>query len=116
MEVDGRRLQVRLPADLVGSSRPAPARPSLSARRGAAAKPGAVALADLTAPMQGPIVTVAVAEGDEITEGDLVVVLEAMKMEQPIVAHRSGTVRNLKAEPGATITSGAVLCSIEAAS
>ena len=116
VEVDGRRLQVRLPADLVGPARKPQAQPSRPARRGASAKPRAAASADLTAPMQGTIVTVAVAEGDEVNEGDLVVVLEAMKMEQPIVAHRSGMVRNLRAEPGATVTSGAVLCSIEPAS
>jgi len=57
-----------------------------------------------------------VAEGDQVAEGDLVVVLEAMKMEQPIAAHRSGTVTNLRAEPGSTVTSGAVLCTIDDAS
>lgn len=50
--------------------------------------------------MQGTIVRVAVAEGDEVAEGALVVVLEAMKMEQPIAAHRSGVISNLKAEAG----------------
>jgi acetyl-CoA/propionyl-CoA carboxylase biotin carboxyl carrier protein len=62
--------------------------------------------------MQGTIVKVAVADGDTVAEGDLVVVLEAMKMEQPITAHRAGTVTDLSAEVGATVTSGAVLCTI----
>jgi acetyl-CoA/propionyl-CoA carboxylase biotin carboxyl carrier protein len=62
--------------------------------------------------MQGTIVKVAVADGDTVAEGDLVVVLEAMKMEQPISAHRAGTVTGLSAEVGATVTSGAVLCTI----
>ena len=66
----------------------------------------------LTSPMQGTIVKVAVAEGDYVQAGDLVVVLEAMKMEQPLAAHRSGTVMNLKAQVGATVTSGSTLCEI----
>jgi acetyl-CoA/propionyl-CoA carboxylase biotin carboxyl carrier protein len=66
----------------------------------------------LTAPMQGTIVKVAVEEGQQVAEGDLVVVLEAMKMEQPITAHRSGTIANLSAEVGAPVQSGAPLCTI----
>ena len=66
----------------------------------------------LTSPMQGTIVNVAVEEGQRVEAGDLVVVLEAMKMEQPITAHKAGTVRGLRAEVGATITSGAPLCEI----
>jgi acetyl-CoA/propionyl-CoA carboxylase biotin carboxyl carrier protein len=62
--------------------------------------------------MQGTIVKVAVAEGDYVQVGDLVVILEAMKMEQPLTAHRSGTVANLKAQVGATVTSGSILCEI----
>jgi len=62
--------------------------------------------------MQGTIVKVAVAEGDHVESGDLVVVLEAMKMEQPLTAHRSGTIARLAAELGATVTSGLVLCEI----
>ena len=62
--------------------------------------------------MQGTIVKVAVADGDHVEAGDLVVVLEAMKMEQPLTAHRAGTVTGLAAELGATVTSGLVLCEI----
>jgi acetyl-CoA/propionyl-CoA carboxylase biotin carboxyl carrier protein len=62
--------------------------------------------------MQGTIVKVAVEDGASVAAGDLVVVLEAMKMEQPIVAHKAGTVTGLSAEVGATVTSGAVLCTI----
>jgi acetyl-CoA/propionyl-CoA carboxylase biotin carboxyl carrier protein len=62
--------------------------------------------------MQGTIVKVAVSDGDTVAEGDLVVVLEAMKMEQPITAHKAGTVSGLSAEVGASVTSGAVLCTI----
>ncbi|HEX6918284.1 MAG TPA: biotin/lipoyl-containing protein, partial [Phycicoccus sp.] len=51
-------------------------------------------------------------EGATVAEGDLVVVLEAMKMEQPITAHKAGTITNLKAEVGATVSNGAILCDI----
>jgi acetyl-CoA/propionyl-CoA carboxylase biotin carboxyl carrier protein len=63
--------------------------------------------------MQGTIVKIAVEEGQEVNEGDLVVVLEAMKMEQPLNAHKSGTVIGLSAEVGASVSSGAVLCDIK---
>ncbi|MEU5102762.1 biotin/lipoyl-containing protein, partial [Streptomyces sp. NPDC021354] len=53
------------------------------------------------------------AEGDQVAEGDLVVVLEAMKMEQPLNAHRAGTVKGLAAEVGAALTAGAVICEIK---
>ena len=112
VEVDGRRLEVRLPADLATPSAKAGPQRSRPARRGGSARTAAASSGDLTAPMQGTIVRVAVAEGDQVAEGDLVVVLEAMKMEQPIAAHRAGTVRNLHATTGATVTSGAVLCTI----
>ncbi|MFT4226373.1 acetyl/propionyl/methylcrotonyl-CoA carboxylase subunit alpha [Micropruina sp.] len=111
VEVDGRRLEVRLPADLVAPSRTT-TQSSRPGRRTGSARPAAAASGDLTAPMQGTIVRVAVAEGDQVAEGDLIVVLEAMKMEQPIAAHRAGTVSNLRATTGATVTSGAVLCTI----
>jgi acetyl-CoA/propionyl-CoA carboxylase biotin carboxyl carrier protein len=62
--------------------------------------------------MQGTIVKVAVSEGDVVAEGDLIVVLEAMKMEQPLHAHRGGAVSNLTAQVGATIAAGAPICSI----
>ncbi|MGW1667253.1 acetyl-CoA carboxylase biotin carboxyl carrier protein subunit, partial [Streptomyces microflavus] len=67
----------------------------------------------LASPMQGTIVKVAVEEGQQVAEGELIVVLEAMKMEQPLNAHRAGTVKGLVAEVGATVTSGAVLCEIK---
>ncbi len=63
--------------------------------------------------MQGTIVKIAVEEGQEVAEGDVVVVMEAMKMEQPIKAHKSGTVTSLQAEVGATVTNGAVICELK---
>ena len=63
--------------------------------------------------MQGTIVKIAVEEGQEVAAGDLVVVLEAMKMEQPITAHKGGIIEGLAAEVGATVSNGAVLCEIK---
>jgi acetyl-CoA/propionyl-CoA carboxylase biotin carboxyl carrier protein len=63
--------------------------------------------------MQGTIVKIAVEEGQEVNEGDLVVVLEAMKMEQPLNAHKSGTIQGLSAAIGASVTSGAAICEIK---
>ncbi|HYO36787.1 MAG TPA: biotin/lipoyl-containing protein, partial [Geodermatophilus sp.] len=92
---------------------PAPAGGGARSRRRGSGHGGSGASGDsLTSPMQGTIVKVAVADGDTVAEGDLVVVLEARKMEQPISAHRAGTVTGLSAEVGATVTSGAVLCTI----
>jgi acetyl-CoA/propionyl-CoA carboxylase, biotin carboxylase, biotin carboxyl carrier protein len=83
------------------------------AKRAAAKKAGPAAGGNaLTAPMQGTIVKVGVEEGQQVEAGDLVVVLEAMKMEQPINAHRSGTITGLVAAVGATVINGAVLCEI----
>ena len=66
----------------------------------------------LTSPMQGTVVKVAVTQGQIVEQGDLVIVLEAMKMEQPLMAHRSGVIANLTAVIGETVTSGTVLCDI----
>jgi acetyl-CoA/propionyl-CoA carboxylase biotin carboxyl carrier protein len=66
----------------------------------------------LTAPMQGTVIKVAVAEGQQVSAGDLVLVLEAMKMEQPVNAHKAGVITNLAAEAGATLSSGASICEI----
>ncbi len=112
VEVAGRRLDVTLPAGF-GVRGPAPAadgRPSR--RRGKASV--AVATGDaLTSPMQGTVVKVAVADGDAVAGGDLVLVVEAMKMEQPLVAHKAGRIAGLELTPGAAVTSGTVICRIE---
>ncbi|MCZ2829771.1 ATP-grasp domain-containing protein [Modestobacter sp. VKM Ac-2986] len=111
VEVGGRRLEVSLPAGLAAGAPAAAAGPKPRRRSGGSG--GAAASGDsLTAPMQGTIVKVAVADGATVAAGDLVVVLEAMKMEQPITAHKAGVVSGLSAEVGAAVTSGAVLCSI----
>ncbi|MFG2181140.1 acetyl/propionyl/methylcrotonyl-CoA carboxylase subunit alpha [Streptomyces abikoensis] len=115
VEVGGKRLEVTLPSSLgAGIGRTAAAGGGARSKRRAAKKAGAAASGDsLTSPMQGTIVKVAVEDGQQVDEGDLVVVLEAMKMEQPINAHRSGTVKDLAAEVGASLSSGAVICEIK---
>ena len=113
VEVNGKRLEVMVPAGLGTANGSAVAsRPKKPARRQGGATTKTLSGDALTSPMQGTIVKVAVAEGDQVQAGDLVVVLEAMKMEQPLTAHRSGTIMNLKAVVGATVTSGSTLCEI----
>ncbi|MEV7197113.1 biotin carboxylase N-terminal domain-containing protein [Streptomyces sp. NPDC093510] len=114
VEVGGKRLEVSLPSSLGMTIARTAAAGGARPKRRAAKKSGPAASGDtLASPMQGTIVKVAVEEGQEVKEGDLVVVLEAMKMEQPLNAHRSGTVKGLTAEVGASLTSGAVICEIK---
>ena len=116
VEVGGKRLEVVLPASLgsVGTgSGGAPAKPGKSKKRSRSGGTAATTGNALTSPMQGTIVKVAVANGDVVAEGDLVVVLEAMKMEQPLTAHRSGTITGLTADAGETVSAGAVIATIE---
>ena len=114
-EVNGRRVQVSLPGDLViagaggATTGNGGARAARRTKKSAAAAVGGDAV---TAPMQGTVVKVAVSEGDEVSVGDLIAVVEAMKMENPVTAHKGGTVAELVAEVGATVTSGAVLAQI----
>ncbi|WP_299051075.1 biotin carboxylase N-terminal domain-containing protein [uncultured Nocardioides sp.] len=114
VEVGGRRLEVSLPAGLAlgGGGAAAGAAPAKRKRKksggGAAASGDAV-----TSPMQGTVVKVVVSEGDEVAEGDTVVVIEAMKMEQSLTAHKAGTVTGLTASVGDTLTNGAVVCEIK---
>ncbi len=121
VEVGGKRLAVSLPSGLTtggsnGSGGSAGVGGLGNDRRRPGRRSGGAATAatgdSLTAPMQGTIVKVAVEEDQAVSAGDLVVVLEAMKMEQPINAHKAGTVTTLSATVGATVTSGTVLCEI----
>lgn len=117
VEVGGKRLEVVLPASLGaistgsggGNAKAGKSKKRLRSGSAAAAATGN----SLTSPMQGTIVKVAVANGDVVAEGDLVVVLEAMKMEQPLTAHRSGTITGLGAVAGETVSAGAVIATIE---
>ncbi|MGZ9932968.1 acetyl/propionyl/methylcrotonyl-CoA carboxylase subunit alpha [Streptomyces sp. NC-S4] len=114
VEVGGKRLEVSLPSSLGMTLARTAAAGGAKPKRRAAKKSGPAASGDtLASPMQGTIVKVAVEEGQQVNEGDLVVVLEAMKMEQPLNAHRSGTVVGLTAEVGASVTSGATICEIK---
>ncbi|MFD0355707.1 acetyl/propionyl/methylcrotonyl-CoA carboxylase subunit alpha [Streptomyces sp. NPDC127110] len=114
VEVGGKRLEVSLPSSLGMTLARTAAAGGAKPKRRAAKKSGPAASGDtLASPMQGTIVKVAVEEGQQVNEGDLVVVLEAMKMEQPLNAHRSGTIVGLTAEVGASLTSGATICEIK---
>ncbi|GLV93853.1 MULTISPECIES: acetyl/propionyl/methylcrotonyl-CoA carboxylase subunit alpha [Streptomyces] len=114
VEVGGKRLEVSLPSSLGMTLARTAAAGGAKPKRRAAKKSGPAASGDtLASPMQGTIVKVAVEEGQQVTEGELIVVLEAMKMEQPLNAHRSGTVVGLTAEVGASVTSGATICEIK---
>ena len=106
VEVNGKRMEVSLP-DLGGGTKPA-AKPASKTRKSRSARGD-----ELTSPMQGTIVKVAASDGDTVAEGDLILVLEAMKMEQPITAHKAGKVSGLSAKAGDTVTSGAVLATIK---
>ena len=112
VEVGGKRLEVVLPAALAQAGR---ARSGMPIRRGARRQGGPTRIASgasLTSPMQGTIVKVAVEDGAEVAEGDLIVVLEAMKMEQPLTAHKAGTVKGLTLAVGAGVSAGTVICEI----
>jgi len=110
VEVEGRRLEVSVPARFAtGAGTAALAAPP---KRRAASSVNTVTGDTVTSPMQATVVKVAVAEGDAVVKGDLILVLEAMKMEQPLVAHKDGTVTGLTATVGATVASGHVLLSI----
>ena len=115
VEVDGRRVEVSLPGELSlngnGGGTALRRKPKSRSRKkgGASAASGD----SVAAPMQGTVVKVAVAEGDTVSAGDLVVVLEAMKMENPVTAHKDGTVTGLAVEAGAAVTQGTVLLEIK---
>jgi len=110
VEVAGKRIEVTLP---VGFAAAAPAR-SAAAPMKRTKKESAGAGGDaVAAPMQGTIVKVAVTEGQSVEAGDLIVVVEAMKMEQPLTAHKAGIVTGLNAEVGATLGTGDVICELQ---
>jgi acetyl-CoA/propionyl-CoA carboxylase biotin carboxyl carrier protein len=113
VEVGGKRLEVTLPASLAAGGAPSAAAAAPVQRRRGQRTAGAAASGDcLTAPMQGTVVKVAVSDGDQVAAGDLILVLEAMKMEQPITAHKAGTVKGLTVAAGDALTSGASICEI----
>jgi len=119
VEVGGKRLEVVLPAGLTGTGGPAGGgpgqRPATRPRPGRSRATGgsggtAVGSDALTSPMQGTIVKIVAGEGERVSAGDTVVVLEAMKMEQPLTAHKDGTVTGLAVEIGQTVSAGMTIC------
>ena len=101
-EVNGKRFEILVHAP----------EPVVKRHRAKKSSSGASTGTSLSSTMQGTVVKIAVSEGQAVEAGDLVIVLEAMKMEQPLNAHKSGVIRNLKAVIGETVSSGAVLCDI----
>jgi acetyl-CoA/propionyl-CoA carboxylase biotin carboxyl carrier protein len=101
-EINGKRFEILVHAP----------EPVVKRHRAKDALAGGAGGVGLTSPMQGTVVKVAVIQGQSVEKGDLVIVLEAMKMEQPLMAHRSGVISNLSAVIGETVTSGSVLCDI----
>jgi len=113
VEVGGKRIEVTLPAGLGAVSAGGSAKAAGPKKRGGKKAGGGATGDSLTAPMQGTIVKVEVTEGQVVAAGDLIVVLEAMKMEQPLTAHKAGTITSLNAEAGTTVPTGTVLCEIK---
>ncbi|MDR6172189.1 biotin carboxylase N-terminal domain-containing protein [Curtobacterium sp. SORGH_AS_0776] len=114
VEVQGKRIEVTMPSIVAGGVAGAagrrPAGPSAPPkRRSSGVRGGLASSGSVTSPMQATVVKLAVAEGDTVVKGDLLVVLEAMKMEQPVAAPRDGVVTGLNAPVGQTISSGHVL-------
>ncbi len=129
VEVGGKRLEVVLPADLLAAgpavSGPAAGRTAQGRRGGgrgqqaqSRGQAGGGAAAggsgdELASPMQGTIIKIVASEGDHVAAGDTIVVLEAMKMEQPLTAHKAGTVTGLDVEIGQTIPAGGIVCQLK---
>jgi acetyl-CoA/propionyl-CoA carboxylase biotin carboxyl carrier protein len=101
-EINGKRFEILVHAP----------EPVVKRHRAKDALAGGSSGVGLTSPMQGTVVKIAVTQGQSVEKGDLVIVLEAMKMEQPLMAHCSGVISNLSAVIGETVASGTVLCDI----
>ena len=101
-EVNGKRFEILVHAP----------KPVIKRHRAKQSMAGGAGGSELASPMQGTVVKIAVNDGDRVEIGDLVIVLEAMKMEQPLMAHKAGVISNLSAVIGATVSSGTALCDI----
>jgi acetyl-CoA/propionyl-CoA carboxylase, biotin carboxylase, biotin carboxyl carrier protein len=116
VEVGGKRLSVVVPAALSQARRVSPAPVSSERVRGVSRARRTVPAGSgdtLVSPMQGTIIKIAVADGERVSTGDVIVVLEAMKMEQPLTAHKDGTVTGLAVAVGQTVTAGAPICELK---
>ena len=114
VEVGGRRLEVSLPGGFAAAAAPAGGRAASKPRKRSGGKSAAGVSGDaVAAPMQGTIVKIAIEDGQTVAAGDLIVVLEAMKMENPVTAHKAGTVTGLAVSNGETVTQGSVLCELK---
>jgi acetyl-CoA/propionyl-CoA carboxylase biotin carboxyl carrier protein len=120
VEVGGKRLEVTLPAGLgatgvatTGPGGTGPASPRARAGRRSGGHGGKATGDELVSPMQGTIVKIVAADGEQVDAGDTIVVLEAMKMEQPLTAHKAGTVSGLSVQVGQTVPAGAVICQLK---
>jgi acetyl-CoA/propionyl-CoA carboxylase biotin carboxyl carrier protein len=115
VEVDGRAYRVRLPDGIVASA----GRNGRVQRRSSATprRTGTAVAAptgnSLTSPIQGTVLSVAVEQGASVEAGQLICIVEAMKMENEITAHQSGTVTDLSVAPGGTVQTGATIAVIE---
>ena len=113
VEVGGKRLEVTVPTGFGAGTVAAPAaRRRAAGRRGGTTAGGAPSGDELVSPMQGTIVKIVAADGEHVDAGDTIVVLEAMKMEQPLTAHKAGTVSGLSITVGQTVPAGAVICQL----
>lgn len=112
VEIDGRRVEIALPGDLaLGGGAGAPKKKAKKRRAGGSK--AAISGDAVAAPMQGTVIKINAEEGAEVAEGDTVVVLEAMKMENPVKAHKSGVVTGLTIAAGEGVTKGQVLLEIK---
>ncbi|HUC57411.1 MAG TPA: biotin carboxylase N-terminal domain-containing protein [Streptosporangiaceae bacterium] len=117
VEVGGRRLEVTVPASLGTGTGTGTVRVPVTSERRGRARPGRAARSSraadtdqLVSPMQGTIVKIVAGNGRQVQSGDTIVVLEAMKMEQPLTAHKAGTIADLAVEVGQTVPAGQVIC------
>jgi acetyl-CoA/propionyl-CoA carboxylase biotin carboxyl carrier protein len=112
VEVGGKRVEVSLPTKLIAAGSGTPSAGHAPKRRTASHAVATATGDSVTAPMQATVVKLAVGEGDQVVKGDLILVLEAMKMEQPLTAHKDGTIADVNAHVGATVSSGHLLLNI----